>query len=520
MEPLNSASPAQRELLERLDEALNAGSSSDVSKVLQALIEDAAELAFGQVPEFVLGRLRARRRFDDMIPFGRAILAITRPPEVARHTAQALIETGRVTEAVAMLHEFASRGDTGPEQLEIWGLLGRAYKQLYLDAKPNRVEPRRYDLDAALGWYRRGLGPGGVAYPYWHEINVVALLYHGARFAAGSEADTMQREAGELATKILDAGSGPSEDHWAEATLMEACIAVNGRDAEARSHLDRFLGNPKTDAFAVRSALRQIREVWGLSLADSLGQKLIPPLEEALVGLPGGSVELFAEGYEKVFGSDLYDPFAVYMRGAEVARAVGRIGRSELRKGDGTGFLVTRQHVLTCWHVVRNDFDAANMGILFTALGHSQPHTWRRFKRLVWTGDIGLDASLLELEAPVEGDVSPIALGGERVSGITESARVYVIGHPQGGDLCVSLHNSELIALNDRFLQYRTPTDPGSSGSPVFDRDWNLVGLHHKGDEKLPHAQTKVPIEANQAVRIDLVTSAIKKQHKDWPRTD
>ena len=30
-------------------------------------------------------------------------------------------------------------------------------------------------------------------------------------------------------------------------------------------------------------------------------------------------------------------------------------------------------------------------------------------------------------------------------------------------------------------VQYLTDTEPGSSGSPVFDKEWNVVALHHSG---------------------------------------
>ncbi len=36
----------------------------------------------------------------------------------------------------------------------------------------------------------------------------------------------------------------------------------------------------------------------------------------------------------------------------------------------------------------------------------------------------------------------------------------------------------------DNFVHYRTDTSPGSSGSPVFNDQWEIVALHHSGIPK------------------------------------
>jgi len=52
-------------------------------------------------------------------------------------------------------------------------------------------------------------------------------------------------------------------------------------------------------------------------------------------------------------------------------------------------------------------------------------------------------------------------------------------------------------------VRHRTNTQAGSSGSPCFDRNWNLIALHHYGDAKYGHA----PL-FNQGIPI----AAIRKQ--------
>jgi V8-like Glu-specific endopeptidase len=63
---------------------------------------------------------------------------------------------------------------------------------------------------------------------------------------------------------------------------------------------------------------------------------------------------------------------------------------------------------------------------------------------------------------------------------------MYIIGHPSGRDLELSLQDNYLLACNEMLMHYRTPTEPGSSGSPVFESNaWEVVALHHKGKEKM-----------------------------------
>ncbi len=76
------------------------------------------------------------------------------------------------------------------------------------------------------------------------------------------------------------------------------------------------------------------------------------------------------------------------------------------------------------------------------------------------------------------------------------SSRISVIGYPLGGPLSLSVvgsitgANGLLVDVGGRrkneadptYLHYRAPTEPGNSGSPVFETEnWTVVGLHHEG---------------------------------------
>ncbi len=64
---------------------------------------------------------------------------------------------------------------------------------------------------------------------------------------------------------------------------------------------------------------------------------------------------------------------------------------------------------------------------------------------------------------------------------VTDDERVNVVQHPGGSPLKAVLTQNRVAAVSDTRLQYVADTEPGSSGSPVFDRNWNVIALHHSG---------------------------------------
>jgi V8-like Glu-specific endopeptidase len=83
--------------------------------------------------------------------------------------------------------------------------------------------------------------------------------------------------------------------------------------------------------------------------------------------------------------------------------------------------------------------------------------------------------------------------------------------HPDGKPLKLAVDTDSVIGLNPTGtrVRYATNTEAGSSGSPVFDLEWNLVALHHFGDPAYEH-----PPSYNQGVPIDLIQKRIAAQGK------
>ena len=60
---------------------------------------------------------------------------------------------------------------------------------------------------------------------------------------------------------------------------------------------------------------------------------------------------------------------------------------------------------------------------------------------------------------------------------------LFILQHPNGKPLKLALDTDGIIDVNENGtrVRYKTNTEPGSSGSPCFNSNWDLVALHHMG---------------------------------------
>lgn len=93
-------------------------------------------------------------------------------------------------------------------------------------------------------------------------------------------------------------------------------------------------------------------------------------------------------------------------------------------------------------------------------------------------------------------------------------APLVIVQHPDGTPLKIAIDTDAFLGLNanNSRMRYTTNTEAGSSGSPVFDLNWNLVALHHLGDP----AFDKLSPEFNQGIPVD----AIRRRIVDLSRTN
>ena len=452
----------------------------------------------------ILAALRKKRRFDLMASVADAFITSGQnAPRIRRQYAQALIDQGLLLAAEPILQLLASEPLEGDSQAaEAHGLLGRIYKQRYITIDRADNKYARAFFERALAEYVQTYRLDPSRY-YWQGVNAVALL---RRAKADRIPVQHAPDVDALAREILETlrYASQSAEAFDLATRLEALIAVGDFKAAEETAL-LYSSHPDADAFEVGSTLRQFKEVWRLNDDDPPGATILPLLRAAKLRGENGSLnvqpaDVDAEialvrnarsQLERNFGTDKTVTLQWYQTGLLRTKSVARVERVN-GKGHGTGWLVRAEDffpgrsgtlLLTNAHVINpegTDNALAPEQAQANFLGAGQ--VLRFQSKVVWSSPPDqFDATFLAFtnDAP---PVEPMPIASRKVRLGVPAPLIYIMGHPAGRDLELSLHDNKLLGCNERVLHYRTPTESGNSGSPVFEEDaWEVVGLHHAG---------------------------------------
>ncbi|KAA3641008.1 MAG: serine protease [Bacteroidetes bacterium] len=189
---------------------------------------------------------------------------------------------------------------------------------------------------------------------------------------------------------------------------------------------------------------------------------------------------------EKIIGENTLRPIRYLELALLASKAVAKIISPS---GTGTGFLVGSNLMMTNHHVISSQSQAENSEVLFNYQLdiHNQPCSsiscLSKKNGLFYTNprQNGLDFTIFEIESPPK-DYTPLTLKSSRVE---IDDRVSIIQHPGGRMKEFSMQNNFVAFSDSNVVQYYTSTEPGSSGSPVFNDQFEVVGIHHSGGNLL-----------------------------------
>jgi hypothetical protein len=244
---------------------------------------------------------------------------------------------------------------------------------------------------------------------------------------------------------------------------------------------------------------------------------------------------------ERVLGTNDLMGVAFLEMGLRAANTVGRIwiGISAGRPiGYGTGSMISPRLLMTNHHVL-GDKNLARTSIVefdyqLGVDGRLTPtSTFAMDPDTFHFADRHLDYAIVAVQGTASNDGHKVADFGfnpmiEDEGKAIASQFVNIIQHPDGGLKQLALRENQIIDVLDDFIQYQTDTAPGSSGSPVYNDRWEVVGLHHSGVWKTNAAgqtlatdgqvwredmgEDKIHWIANEGIRISKIIASLRAQ--------
>jgi V8-like Glu-specific endopeptidase len=181
----------------------------------------------------------------------------------------------------------------------------------------------------------------------------------------------------------------------------------------------------------------------------------------------------------------------------------------------GSGFRIASDMLLTNWHVLHladgtpATAVTAEFGYEDDGHGGCLPATEIPCDVASIRSDRTDDWAVIQARVPLQ-DHWPIVKLSEAAEPV-RNAPAYIIQHPGGNRKRLGYVRNQVSSFDDLVVYYLTDTEPGSSGSPVFNARGQLIALHHAAGSP----QTVVgrpPMSKNEGIRIQRVVGGLKAQ--------
>lgn len=252
-----------------------------------------------------------------------------------------------------------------------------------------------------------------------------------------------------------------------------------------------------------------------------LNYSISPKLEEISdwKGIDEDTLEVLTMGFDTLL------PINFLERGIISSRSVAKV---EKKKGTvtevGTGFLfkvdsIDEMFFMTNFHVISDKSEIGNTRIIFDYEEDINGNTKasKSFKinsdgpwyvSPVAQNDVSI-FKLIETDEIRQFGFIPI----NKVN-VAKNDFVNIIQHPAGQLKKIALYHNIVTNIDNRVIQYLTDTMKGSSGSPVFNSNWEVVALHHSGGAaRVNEPQINEAKYRNEGIHINNIIDFLVSNH-------
>ena len=201
-----------------------------------------------------------------------------------------------------------------------------------------------------------------------------------------------------------------------------------------------------------------------------------------------GPGKIDEEMLEKIIGENTLRHVNILDQAIDASKSVCRllVTYKDGEKAYGTGFMISKDLVMTNYHVVNIDAEINKIECAFNYQldkSYNECNTWiiRGSASGVFYANSDLDYTVFQIEKE---SGTGNGLSFKAIMARTGD-RVSIIQHPGGYLKKISMQNNKVVFSNEQLIQYITSTEPGSSGSPVFNDGFKVIAIHHSGGDLL-----------------------------------